>query len=133
MKNTLNRLDSFIEGDLIRSVWVAFLEALARFWNNRFVIEHRELDILKMELDRERIEKNKLLDSILEHLNPKNENEPEINLAEMKPLGKSNWRARAKQLEDESRKLKAASTPQVATVRKPSIEELELELGVADA
>lgn len=129
---TLNQLDVIIEGELIRDIWRSFLGAVIRFWDNRFQKNDEALSILKLELERERLEKNKILNSLLEQLNSKAVETEEVDVSQLKSLGKSNWRVRARFLEERSRKERANMTSAPVKVTD-DIDSLEKELGIENA
>lgn len=121
----------------LSNVWQSFLEALVRFWENRFQTEENELVyFLKIELEKERAEKAKLLNTVLEFACPKPiEPMAQEENKELKPIGQVHWRVKARELEAQARarrqeldrEAKEALTKPVAKV---TVEELERELGV---
>lgn len=125
----------------LKDVWVSFLSAIIRFWDARFQPQENEtVYLLKLELERERAEKVKLLNSVLEHLNKPVISEIEENEKLPKPIGTLNWRARAAQLTADSVKRRLAREQNEAEARNAlnqsansiqSVEDLEKELNVS--
>lgn len=94
----------YIFTDLLKELVYSFMEAGTRFWNNQFQVKsNEEVEFLKLELERERAEKNKLLNYILELNAPKIEVESETE--ELQPIhtSKTPWHVTRTNLENQSR------------------------------
>lgn len=117
---------------LIQDLFISFIESGIRFWNNRFQFHPDEqLEFLKLELEKERSEKSKLLNYILELNSPRVELEQRSE--DPKPIQTSQipWHVRKANLERESRarfERLQEERKSGATVTSKSVEELEEEL-----
>jgi len=88
--------------DIIRAI----TEAITRFFDNRFVVDNSRVLYLEMMVERERQEKQKLLDYILQ-LSVKSA-EPEEEKPMPLPLetnARVPWHIRQRQLEEDDRKI----------------------------
>ena len=88
--------------DIIRAI----TEAITRFFDNRFVIDNSRVLYLEMMVERERLEKHKLLDFVL-GLSKKQEPE-EVEKPMPLPLetnARVPWHIRQRQLEEDDRKI----------------------------
>lgn len=97
----------------MKELWDSMLRAWIRFFDNRFQIARDEpLDWLRMELQKERNEKNELMHFVLS-LNAHSEPEEESYSGDMKPIGRtytpfSITRARKeKEQSDKAREIRA--------------------------
>jgi len=118
-------------------VWESFLEAMIRFWENRFQVREDPLvNLLKIELERERAHSAKLLNVIQELAAPKPiEAEPQEEI-DYKPIGKTPWYVKARELEREARERRQKMDAEAKGIQinnpkaAASVDELEAELGV---
>lgn len=119
--------------ELFKDLFRSILEAGIRFWNNRFLTVDSNVEFLKREIEKLHIERNKLIDAILELSNPPAKEETQPGRTDFKPIGRPSWRQRAAQLENEYRQKRVEMDRKKAeekiTVGK-SIEELEKEVGI---
>lgn len=118
----------------LKDIWVSFLEMTNRFLNNRFQHHPNEtVEVLKLELERERVANNKLL-SMIQALTAKPVAEvPVEDFEEIKPVGRESWKVKAARLSHESflRKQeldKAKAEFQLATGKLQTVEDIEREL-----
>ena len=117
---------------MIRELFDSFVRAWIRFWDNRFLENTllKEIEYLKLEVEKERSEKNKLLNYILEMNAPKVEKE--VDLSNFKPLSSSYvpFNVRRKKLEETDREKarQAKIDNEVRIEGMKSTEELEKEL-----
>ena len=123
-------------------VWVSFLSAVCRFWDNRF--NHKispELELLRLELDRAHHQINQLNKVILEIASPSPVNNQQEEQAIPEPIGQKHWRVRARELEeqkraerkkidDEFRANQERMTVHADGYKSETVEELEAELGI---
>jgi hypothetical protein len=114
--------------EAIIDMFDSFKEAVIRFFDNRFVTRNEQLELLRLELEKERAEKNKLLDYIL-MLNKVNESID--NREEPQPLRSSvPWHTKQRELE--KRDLELVRQRNIQAEMKmdagKSTEELEQEL-----
>lgn len=112
-------------------LYESVMGAIIRFWDNRFIL-HRdnEINYLKLEIEKERLEKRKLMDFILE-LNKPIDKIPDTPLEDYKPLNQNiPWRSRKMQLEQNDRKEfdKLKRDAEIRLEEAKSTEELEAEL-----
>jgi len=117
-------------------MWIAlyesFMNAIIRFWDARFASNTilDEIEHLKLEIEKERQEKRKLLDYILEMHKPV-ERAPDIEISDYKPSNQHvPWRSRRMQLEQDDREKfrKALQDKEIKLEEAKSTEQLEEEL-----
>jgi len=117
------------------SIWLAFTEAIIRFFNNRSIKVDEQVAYLRLQLDIEKRQNKELIETIKNLvLNASNE-EPAQDQTEHKPIGyKEPWHITRQRLESKSRKeaFELDREARVAIERDKSvgksIEELEKEL-----
>ena len=101
----------------MKEIWLSFKEAIIRFWDNRFLSNHRdEIDFLRSQIERERAEKLKLVNFLI---TPISENNERNELPEPIPGGHKPWAVRKQELEKKFRK---------PNIGGKTIEELEKEV-----
>ncbi|SRR5712692_3134053 len=106
---------------MLRELYEAIIRAFIRWWEGKFNYDNH-IDWIKLEVEKERLEKRKLLDYILEQ---NKSDEKEVDLSGYKPLNQRvPWAAKRAQLEKDDRELHQLKN-QPAT---RSIDELEQEL-----
>lgn len=109
--------------DHFELVWIAFTDAIERFWNNRFIAKvnrnEDEINFLRLELSKERNERVKLLNYILELNSPKATEEIEIPIS----LSTPTWNQTRKELERKDKE-------EFDRKRKENIEKVEKEVGI---
>src|SRR5712692_2942847 len=104
---------------MLKELYESIIRSFIRFFDNRFNKDESD-DWIKLEVEKERLEKRKLLDYILER--DKSEGS-EADLSNYKPLNQRvSWATRRAQLEKDDRELH-----QIKTGGK-SVDELEQEL-----
>lgn len=89
--------------DIIRSI----VEAITRFFDNRFVIDNNRVLHLEMMIERERLEKQKLLDYILQLHVTKTEEKETVMPEPIETNAKVPWHIRQRQLEEDDRRMNA--------------------------
>lgn len=113
--------EPLVEKYSLKDVWQFFLEAVCRFWSNRFKEKQLapEVELLKLELESRRLENAKLVSTLIELSLPKKE-EPIGTDEELKPIRQfqPSWDQRRKELELESRR-------RAAELRQESEEAIE--------
>ena len=139
----ISRLKDSIAESLIADLYRSILESAIRFFDRRFR-DDSQIEYFKNLIERERIERSKLLDKLLETKTADLASEPEDEIPEFKPIAQPNWKMRARALEEMQRQKKEEmmkakqnqtnSSSQLkakaAVIGLQSIEELETELGL---
>lgn len=119
LRKDINMLDD------LRTIWSAFVEAIIRFWNNRFhSIKNSEVDFLRDELMRSRNDYKELVQSLNQ---PVIHNPKQIEDSEMYPIKGS----RFEPFHVKRTKLEAASRNRAEALRKEAA--LEIERGKSTA
>lgn len=119
LRKDINMLDD------LRTIWSAFVEAIIRFWNNRFhSIKNSEVDFLRDELMRSRNDYKELVQSLNQ---PVIHNPEQIEGSEMHPIKGS----RFEPFHVKRAKLETASRNRAEALRKEAA--LEIERGKSTA
>lgn len=118
--------NELVEKYSLKDVWQFFLEAVCRFFNNRFQEEKpsRELRLIYEELEYFQRENAKLVSSLIELSSAKSETESNDSTTEMKPIRQfqPSWSVKRRQLEKQAR-----ANAEALRVQVPS-EELTAEI-----
>lgn len=115
-------------------IWNSFVEAIVRFWNNRFVRGNEEIVYLREEISRLQQENKGLIERLISpNINEVNIREEE---KEFQPVTTNRfipWRERRAMLERKSREaaISLAREAEVEVERGKSTEQLEKELGIS--
>lgn len=124
--------------NMLQQLYDTFIRALIRFWNNRFN-KSDEINFLRLELEKERRERNKLTEYILELNQLKINNSEPIDKEDFKPLNKHiPFRIKRAQKEAEdremARKMRLEREQSLDPMVVKTVEQLEKELlGVENA
>jgi len=118
------------------SMWLAFTEAIIRFFNNRAIKIDEQVSYLRLQLEIEKQQNKELIEVIKNYvIGSENEEQTNQNQTEHKPIGyKEPWHITRQKLESKSRKeaLELDREARIAVERNKSvgksIEELEEEL-----
>lgn len=116
----------------IKSIWVAFVEMVLRFLNGRFNSFNEEANYLRMELDKSRIERERLVEALISvKKNTETETEsPDLSTYQPVTPKYESLHVKRARLERESlAKVRALSNEaQIGLERSKTTEQLESEL-----
>jgi hypothetical protein len=121
----------------LKSIWVSFVEAVVRFWSNRFQLHNDEVLYLRDRVAQLHNENQQLYERLISFNSPKIEEQP-VNIEDFKPIQtgrvRTSWSVTKAKLEADSRReaIKLAQEAAEATKaeRTQTTEDIEKELGI---
>lgn len=121
---------------MLRVVYESFLEAIIRFWNNRFQSDD-QVRYLRMENDKLRQANDKLISQLIELSKPVTVDEPAQDTRDLQPLRGQyrSWEQRRRELEATSlrKAIELSDEAKLASARSQTTEQLEADLGINHA